>query len=265
MSTVTAYRCPDCDELRREEDLVRAFECSRCGGQLSEDEAEGRRCPDCNIFMAKIADQCCAECFADLSGQDEDAWEGDDGELYESEEAEQEFIAGAAERERKREEGRRRSERILAEIDAASRARNAVLLPQLRRLYELLAGSGHAADLRNTVVFAIKELERRPESGGDYTPAIKASVMARLLAPELSREADLADDVMADYDVRQAALRAIADRVIPLLASSGSDLASRLETWHTRGGSPCIGLSVLAPVLVAALEEKRDAPLEERP
>ena len=264
MSTVTVYRCPGCDERVRTEDAVRTYECSRCGQQGSEDDFENRRCPDCNIFVGKLADKGCPGCYEDLDGTEEEAWEGADGELYDSEEAEVAWIAGAAEREEKCRQAETDNQRILAEIHARNRARNEAILPQLRRLYELLAHGGHAADLRNTVVFAIQEYERDPDLGGEYTPVVHADVMARLLAPELGREADLCRNVDASYEERQEAVRAIAAAVIPRLASSGSKLAERLEGWVRHGGSPCVELSILAPALVDALEERLTAPLEEQ-
>ena len=61
---VQAYQCLECNELS--EDAGEAlYECGDCGEKFNRDDsADGmsHRCPDCNRFSAKIADQSCGVC-----------------------------------------------------------------------------------------------------------------------------------------------------------------------------------------------------------
>lgn len=51
--TITAYHCPSCENIYGSHDLAALYECSRCGTVTTES-----RCPDCNIFAARIGDGC---------------------------------------------------------------------------------------------------------------------------------------------------------------------------------------------------------------
>lgn len=53
------YKCQDCEEIS-EEPGGPLYECSGCGNKAV--GVENRRCENCNLFMAKLADQACSEC-----------------------------------------------------------------------------------------------------------------------------------------------------------------------------------------------------------
>ncbi len=59
---VTAYRCEECQEISEEVSKVRLYECGGCETVFNAEEAGGNRCPDCNKFAAKIAEECCIVC-----------------------------------------------------------------------------------------------------------------------------------------------------------------------------------------------------------
>jgi predicted RNA-binding Zn-ribbon protein involved in translation (DUF1610 family) len=66
----TVLWCPECGEVRDEDagdEIGPAYECRNCLIQFTREEADDRRCPGCRKFAAKIADKCCAECYAELS------------------------------------------------------------------------------------------------------------------------------------------------------------------------------------------------------
>lgn len=79
-----ALKCPECSELFREgEEGEAVYECSRCGGRSLE-----RRCADCNIFAAKVADESCPHCEAALEETPVHVQAADlDGHLYEKDDA----------------------------------------------------------------------------------------------------------------------------------------------------------------------------------
>ena len=61
-----AYYCPDCETISFESGGP-LYECSECGTCFTRDlSADGcsHRCPDCNRFSGRIADNGCAECGA---------------------------------------------------------------------------------------------------------------------------------------------------------------------------------------------------------
>lgn len=62
--------CPDCGEVKDEDagdEIGPAYECGDCGNQFTREESEygNHRC-ECGKFAAKIADKCCADCYAEL-------------------------------------------------------------------------------------------------------------------------------------------------------------------------------------------------------
>lgn len=63
--TVEKIRCDECEHLDDPEAFDEpAYECSRCG-RIARGE-DGRRCDQCNIFCAKLADRSCPSCEAAL-------------------------------------------------------------------------------------------------------------------------------------------------------------------------------------------------------
>jgi ribosomal protein L37AE/L43A len=80
----TKGRCPECGHVTDTEDFEqKVYECSRCGGIYRESDIEGHRCPDCNVFMAKLGDYSCADCEAALEdGPEEIEVYEADGDLF---------------------------------------------------------------------------------------------------------------------------------------------------------------------------------------
>ena len=61
----TAYRCDSCDEIWDETLGEPLYECGECGTIFSRsNSADGgsHRCPQCNRFAGKLADDGCIEC-----------------------------------------------------------------------------------------------------------------------------------------------------------------------------------------------------------
>ncbi len=67
---ITAYLCQSCDTITDTPDET-LYECNNCGLRFKRGDDDGatQRCPECNRFAAKVADQSCPNC--------------DDGELEE--------------------------------------------------------------------------------------------------------------------------------------------------------------------------------------
>lgn len=62
---VQAWLCDDCGAVEDEFNASPLYECGNCGTIFNrENSADGdsARCPDCNKFSAKIADECCVSC-----------------------------------------------------------------------------------------------------------------------------------------------------------------------------------------------------------
>lgn len=60
VTTEAVTYCPNCED--EVDELVPLYECSRCGQRHAEEDAEGRRCPDCHIFMARVDGEFCPNC-----------------------------------------------------------------------------------------------------------------------------------------------------------------------------------------------------------
>lgn len=52
---VSAYRCTECQEIQ-EESHGPVYECGNCGTTFSKEDEGSHRCPDCNKFAGKLAD-----------------------------------------------------------------------------------------------------------------------------------------------------------------------------------------------------------------
>jgi DNA-directed RNA polymerase subunit RPC12/RpoP len=66
-SVETLKYCPECDSVREEGEIDRAYECGECSNKFTAEEADGsNRCPECGKFGSKIADECCTDCYAEL-------------------------------------------------------------------------------------------------------------------------------------------------------------------------------------------------------
>jgi len=64
IETIQAYKCVECLEIS-EKAGERLYECRDCGTLFTRaNSADGmsHRCPDCNRFSSKVADQSCLDC-----------------------------------------------------------------------------------------------------------------------------------------------------------------------------------------------------------
>lgn len=63
------YECQACEaQFNDGDEGGPLYECSRCGTTFTQEESadgESNRCPNCNIFAAKVADLTCPECQSD--------------------------------------------------------------------------------------------------------------------------------------------------------------------------------------------------------
>lgn len=254
MATVAAYRCLSCEELFEEVGGA-VYECSKCGGEFTEDDAEERRCPDCHVFMAKTADSCCPGC-QEPDPEERECWRGADGKLYESAEHEAEFIAGAPERERKRVESEAFLQRYFAERGAENRTENAALAPKIRRLLGLLGG--RMPQLENSLQFELRNIERHPEDKAGLIAMLYFYELAAVLAPDLADEMDVARDYLgASQEERSQAEEAVRPRLLE--AFQGTPLVDRMrDSWFTAGSGIGFPITEAIGPLLAALE--RSAP-----
>lgn len=123
LTEATRIKCSACDEIVEPEGPV--YECSRCGGF----QVDERRCDQCNIFMAKLAEERCPDCEATtddgVTFDEVPVWVTEDGENHLSIEDAERWVAEAPERERKR-----------AEFEAEQRERQAERLAEKQRNWE---------------------------------------------------------------------------------------------------------------------------------
>ena len=63
---VRAYKCTDCGDIAAESSEEVLYECGNCGPFIRSNSADGdsNRCPQCNKFGAKLADEACESCEA---------------------------------------------------------------------------------------------------------------------------------------------------------------------------------------------------------
>jgi hypothetical protein len=83
MPRIIAAKCGECEELYEAgaDEGEAVYECSRCG----QTQVEERRCEQCNIFMAKVADESCPHCESPIEEKVETvlAVRSPDGQLHE--------------------------------------------------------------------------------------------------------------------------------------------------------------------------------------
>ncbi len=212
MTALDAYQCGACDEVF-EEPGGPVYECSRC----SATQVEERRCLNCNIFMAKLADQSCPSCEDGEAIERVAAWEAEDGSLHLSEAEADEWDAGAPER-------AARAVKHKAEMDAyldarfAERVRsNERLLPGLRALAARLGDD--APSMLGGVTYSITSIEREP----DYPPCsiqVGLAELARVLLDDAEEAIAVGTDHARPYEEREAAAAALRERLIPLITNA---------------------------------------------
>lgn len=130
-----AFVCEECQGSFAEPGEA-LFECSRCGQTLVDE----RRCPDCNIFMAKVADESCPDCEAPLEGDLEQVrvFETGDGMVHESMAAAEAWIADAPSRAERALEVKADLERRMDESREAARLRGEEWAPRVAAVYDAL-------------------------------------------------------------------------------------------------------------------------------
>ena len=250
MAITEAYRCPACEDLF--EEPVALYECSRCGGEVPEDETEDRRCPECHIFMAKAADAACPGCH-DPDPEQVEAWRGEDGQLYESEQAERDWIAEAPARAAKAAEGREWMRRHMEEYAAECRATNAALAPKLRRLIGLIAG--RMPVLEDQVRWQLAGIERDPETSAGLVADLKFNELAAVFAAHLPEDLRTSVDRDLDYEDRIAVAGRLREPIVA--AFEGTPLVDRMrDSWYLPGNG--LGYPILDAIdpLLAVLERE---------
>lgn len=63
--TIKAYLCQDCGHLSEEANPAALYECGNCGTVFNRDNSadqDSNKCPDCNKFSSKLAEECCDSC-----------------------------------------------------------------------------------------------------------------------------------------------------------------------------------------------------------
>ena len=75
LEAAKAYKCTDCGEIAAESSEEVLYECGNCGPFIRSNSADGdsNRCPQCNKFGAKLADEACESCEA-AGGEEIDAY-----------------------------------------------------------------------------------------------------------------------------------------------------------------------------------------------
>lgn len=243
---VDAWRCNACGELFEEPDGP-LYECSRCGGR---DVGEGaRRCGECHIFAAKVADACCPECQEE-DVEEAEAWEGADGKLYASEEAEAAWVAEAPARAEAAEKSRAFTERWLEENRRKSEARNARLLPKLVRLLELLGD--RAPRLRRDAVYNLQDIRRDPSCGGTVQAVLEFRELAGLFAPEMREELALAADYSRPWEERRGPEAVVRERIRAALPARFAEALS--DSLFCAGSAVCFAMEDAADALLEVLD-----------
>lgn len=220
-----AYRCPECD-VAFTEPGERVYECSRCGGT----QVEERRCEQCHIFMAKVADESCPECEAPAGDLELiTIWESEDGMVHESEQDALAWEADAPAREQRAVE---RAVRDAADREARleeARLRGLEWAPRIARVHdrllEMVGGYGPGTVATRYMLHALDSLEwiggqhQRGELGG-FTVSVSLGLLARLLVPSPDLEVMLArgDDYSLGWEERKRLRDVIASQVSERLA-----------------------------------------------
>ena len=58
-----AFKCTDCNIIIDEPEHDARYECESCGHEFIFSENETNRCPSCNKFAGKVADETCPDCY----------------------------------------------------------------------------------------------------------------------------------------------------------------------------------------------------------
>lgn len=212
-NAIEAYRCGACETIFEEPEGP-VYECSRCNGT----QIDERRCPECHIFMAKVADSSCPACEDGEAITEVEAFSSADGDLHLSAEEAAAWDADAPERAA---EQVRHKEKMDAYLDSWSEERRAVcaaLLPRMRLLLAALP-EGAVPELHQTVALTVESMERDPTGFSIYTMMVGLDDLGRLLLPGDETEALIATgrDYGLSYDDREIASGRMLERLRPLL------------------------------------------------
>ncbi len=249
MTAIDAYRCGACEELF-EDPGGPLYECSRCSGR----EVEERRCPACNIFMAKVADESCPSCEDGDDITPVAAWEAEDGSLHLSEAEAAAWDAGAGERAEAKERHRASMDAYFERLHAENRAKSARLLPALRRLADVFAPE---PSMLGPVAHTIEALESDPESCTTYLVPVSVAGLARILLPGDETEADIAvgKDYSIPWERHQEATARLKARLDPLVTDP--ELRRRVidDSFMTLGSAAGIAVEDLLVAFGCSPEE----------
>jgi hypothetical protein len=247
MSTVSVYRCDDCDAFFHEEEVAeRVYECGQCDGRSDE-----KRCSDCNRFASRAEGVGCPDCFAEVELVD--AWEDKDGVIWESEAAaieaaEEAPAAAAADAEYKARMDAERVERRRIELEQI-----AILMPQLELLLPLTAG---APKLHDGLAWAFEGFSI-PENAPFGQPGIPLwfHELAQLLAPDMLEELAVACDRERPMEKRDDASACLRSRFCQLIPPG--ELRDRVDVGYVPGSALIVSVYDVVPALLEALETDR--------
>lgn len=236
---VTTHRCGECGE-HFDEPGGPIYCCSRCGGE----QVEERRCSECNIFMAKIADESCPSCEQGGEFIAVEVWQSEDGEFFESAEEEQRWIADAPVRETQRADNERRTAELMERLHQERVARCQALEPRLALFVSL---SVAAPKLQKTAAMSLAEIQCDPGSGSIYMPYIYLAELAALLIPDYPNLEALTeratDYVNIDVHERRTIEREVREAVMTKLSRNDAtaDLMSRIDRGDDFGFGTGLG------------------------
>lgn len=230
MPFVTVFKCGSCGE-HFDEPGEAVYNCSRCG----QDQVEDRRCQQCNIFMAKVADQSCPDCEDGEDIAEVEAWQSEDGQFFESEAEERQYIADAPKREAQRIKSEASTKALMERMRQEKIARCKALEPRLTVFIPL---SKAAPKLHRTATETLADIHRDPERAAVYTPYIYLSELAALLIPDypnlealIERATDYGN---VDVNERLEIEKGIRDAVIAELPQNEAttELMERINRGH---------------------------------
>ena len=247
---VDALRCGDCESLFSSHEAGEpVYECSRCG----ETQVEDNRCQHCYVWMRKVWERSCGDCEGgDLT--ECEAWEGEDGQLFESEEAEREWIADAPNRERRRQEHEAYMKKMDAEFQAEREANQARVRPKVEHALEILP-AGRCEGIRRTMRHAL-EIEGG-RSVPNYSVPVYGEDMAAILGMEYPKFEVEGGDAFSPYRRGHEWVR---EELIPeaLRAFRGPTIEESVD-FLSYGGGPLIPIEDFCDALIDLYHQNEKA------
>lgn len=258
------FECPECGDFF-DEFGGPVYECSRCGGT----QVEERRCEECNIFMAKVADQSCLSCEAGLEEEPEKitVYETPDGEHHHTEAEAEQWIIDEPERERKAIENKARTEALMERMRRESIEEGIKLLPVLRDLNEKMP-EGFARIggwIERELEDLERELNREDEEGGRFVSSkylqIDIEELILLLFPgqETETEIELSNDyINQDWTTRRRIGLEFQKRLEVTLGEMFGEDHEWSFSHYDLGSAFLSDAKVAAPMLIKVIERFHD-------